>query len=187
MKAQLHLENFDEEPCGKPRENPEFTRGFEEGLEAGRAEILATQTVLKGEIVSAFSDAIFTYTEARQAILSELVPILEAITKGLLPAAANTGLASTISEILTDAITESASFKPSILVHPEMYDTLTQPVFDLDQDKFTLVKDASVPQYAAWLKTAHGETALDFENVISAALVALDTYSNPTQRNAENG
>lgn len=187
MSKLFHLECFDNAASENPRHHPEFSRGYDEGLEAGRAQLGLDQKALNSEIVSAFSDAIFTYTEARQAVLSELEPILQAIPRCLVPALTEAGLATTLIELVSNAVTSAASSKPTVRLHPEMHDVLTQSEFGLDFGLFKLIADPNVPKTAAWIKAEKLDKSVDFENVSAAISVALKNYTHSAQRKEVNG
>lgn len=183
----FQLECFDEKTGEKPRHHPEFSRGYIEGVEAGRAEFSSEQLAMSGEIVTAFSDAIFTYAEARQALLSELEPILRAIPKRILPSLVEAGLATKIEDILTTVVSNAASLKPTVLVHPAMYKVLSQAEVGLDLELFNLAEDPNVPEFAAWLRAADIDIAIDFENIVAAISAVLENYIPLSPRKILNG
>lgn len=187
MTDMLTLECFDKAEFSNSHQHPEYLRGYLEGLEAGKDQFSVEQSALNGEIVAVFSDAIFSYAEARQAVLSELEPILRAIPRNIIPTLVIAGVTTTIEDILTAAVAATASQKPTVLVNPEMFAILARSDFGPERDLFELAENTNVPQFAAWLKTPNGDTAIDFENVTTAISVALENYTNPTHRNKEHG
>lgn len=186
MAKIFHLECFDDAGFQVPRHHPEFSRGYDEGLLAGRTQLALDQKALSAEIVSAFSDAIFTYAEARQAVLLELEPILQAIPKCLVPALIEAGLATTLIDLVDNAASSAASSRPTVRLHPEMHEVLMQSTFGLDFGLFKLIADPNVPKTAAWIKAEKSDTSIDFEDVSAAISVALENYTHTVKRKEAN-
>lgn len=187
MGNNLHLESFDQAERHTPQSHPEYLRGLEEGRSAINEENVVLQKALHQDLIAAFSDANFTYVEARQAVLLELQPILSAMCSSVLPQLATAGLSSVILDMLTNLTADAVPSHPTVSVHPDHLDNLTAALSNHPTIKATLYGDTSVPRHAAWLNAASGASSVDFQNVIAAINSALDSFTQPNLRKTENG
>lgn len=186
MSIGFQLESFDAAERGSQQLHPEYLRGFEAGQSSAVESNAAAQNTISREIVSALADADFTYVEARQAVLSELTPILNVISSRVLPLMATAGLSSIVLDTLTRAVSDSVPKHPTIAVHPDQLDALTDALSNDSSVKGILKGDSSLPVNSAWLSTASGETSVDFESVIEAIKSALGSYTQPNHRKTGN-
>lgn len=182
MVIALTLESFDHDLGSTPQSHPEHTRGFQEGVKAEQERAEAEQQQLNASLVNSISDAHFTFTEARQTILSELAPLLEAITTHILPATQTLGLSSLICEILERAAESQLSTLPTVCVHPDQFDAVSTALAVGLPSKTKVLSDPSLSSYAAWLSVNDHDSMIDFANTFAAVQTALRAYSDPHER-----
>jgi len=187
MSLTLTLESFDDESVAAQKSHPEFTRGFEEGIAAGRQEAELAQGNLSAALVGAIADTGFTFAEARQSVLADLEPLLTAITTQILPATQTIGLATTICEILQSAAKAELPTQPVITVHPENVDAMLAALGDVPARGVKILTDPTLTTHAAWLSMNGHSSAIDFENTFAAVRTALRAYSDPLERTINHG
>ena len=172
MSLTLTLESFDDELVAAQKSHPEFTRGFDEGIAAGRQEAELAQANLSAALVSAITDSGFTFAEARQSVLADLEPLLTAIT---------------ICEILQSAAKAELPTQPTITVHPENVDAILAALGDAPARGAKILTDPTLTTHAAWLNVNGHSSAIDFENTFAAVRTALRAYSDPHERTINHG
>lgn len=187
MVSALTLESFDDDAGTAPQSHPEHVRGFNEGIEAEKLRAQDEQRSLNSALVSAVSDAHFTFTEARQTVLAELAPLLNAITTHILPATQTLGLATTICEILTQAADAQLSTQPTIAIHPDQFDAVATALAEMLPSKVKIVPDPTLTSHAAWLNVNSHDSMIDFENTFAAVQTALRAYADPHERKINHG
>lgn len=186
MQQLLKLESFDAPADLAPQIHPEFKRGFDEGKASCEAMAAAAQLELSQALAAKLSDSIFTFAEARQAVMSEFAPIVEAIVGSLIPTLSIAGLAADISEMVLTNVDESVGHRPKILVHPDIIEILDSALDPDLSDKIIVRPDDSVPIYSAWVSTEASETSLNFGGVVTAIQLALDAFQQTNSRKTEN-
>ncbi len=187
MAIALTLESFDDDTGGVPQSHPEYTCGFNEGVKAEQARAEAEHQHLSAALINSVTDAHFTFTEARQTILAELTPLLNAITTHILPATQTLGLSSLICEILEQAAESQLSTQPTISVHPDQFDAVTSALAAVLPSKTTVLSDPSLSSHAAWLSVNNHDSMIDFENTFAAVQTALRAYSDSHERKIKHG
>lgn len=187
MATALTLESFDHDAGDAPQSHPEYARGFDEGIKAEQARAQDAHTKLSASLVNSITDAHFTFVEARQAILAELTPLLNAITKHILPATQTIALTSTICEILEQASESQLSTRPTIAVHPEQFDAVTTALETVLSSKIKILSDSSLSSHAAWLTVNGHDSMIDFENTLTAVQTALRAFSDSHERKINHG
>lgn len=186
MAYALTLESFDD--AETPQQlHPEYSRGLDEGIALGRLQAEQAHKTLHEGLVSAIADNGFTFAEARQSVLLELEPLLQAITTQILPATQTIGLATLICETLQSAAEENLSIQPVITIHPDHVDGIYLAIGRFLDSKVTVVTDPSLSTHAAWLNLNGRNLAIDFESTLAAIQTVLLAFSEQTERTMNHG
>ena len=185
MVMPLALESFDE---GAVEEiaNDEFGKGYEEGMQAGRAAAAAEIEALNAQFVQAISDIDFTYAEARAQILQSLTPLFETVISQVVPACISSGFANQIVAHLQRAADDDSAQPIRVHVHPEHQAAVSALVSDLSSP-VEVRNDPTIGPNAAWIEKAHGTTFLDFDGLMKTINEALSLLSTSEPRMKSNG
>lgn len=187
MTKQFALECFDEVDPRGIELHPEYQRGFQVGFAAAQAETEVAALALHDSLVATLDDASFSYAEARQVILAEIGPLMNAVVTSLLPSVATLGVATTIEDILMEASASSMPQSPTVCVHQDHFDLLNSLLSQEILQNVTLTVDPIISKHGAWMTTSTGEASVDFDAVVDAAKTALSTYLHSNFKDVEHG
>ncbi|QUS35916.1 hypothetical protein [Falsirhodobacter algicola] len=176
----LRLRSFDAEDAARlitTDELEEIRRAARaEGEAAGHAAALAETAALHAAAARALADTLsdwsFGYHEARQHILSQLGPVMEALLSRLLPEAARLTLVAHVADRLMPPLITATEAPLRIAVHPAdrgCLDGLQTPL------PFLVMEDADLPRGAVRLPHAP-ETVIAPSRAAEEALAAIADF-----------
>lgn len=128
MAMSLVLECFGDDAPSEP----EKTADYQEGYEAGRADLQAELDALDAralsDVAQTMADIEFGYIEARQAVLTALGPLMAAIVETILPTLSAEALKPQLVQAISEAADRATTTGISVALSPkdaEKLDDLT--------------------------------------------------------------
>lgn len=192
MALMLRLEDFDEPAAGAreaaplPQDLPGYEAGFEDGLQAARAE----QNGIDAELVQTLNDMAFGFAEARQHLIHSLVPLFQALVDQLLPQVIDTTFRLHLIDALTALTRQRVSAPIRLIVHPDQVDAVAALLPSVSGLEVDLHHDAEVGPHGALISQGPVESLLEIDDLIQEIhriLSALTDPSEPQQKDATHG
>jgi len=187
MAQILHLESFDDGNIESLNSHPEYLRGLADGQATVVSQSEAEQAQRWEEICSILTETRFTYTEARQSLVSDLRAVVEVSLDSLLPAAATVGLVAILKEQIDAALTESTDAKMQITAHPDAVEQIKDVIAATHPDQISVVPSPRDGPMVAWIGTDKRETCVNLEDAMTAIKTAFECLLEPAQRNTNHG
>lgn len=183
--ARVDLESFEDSGVPPSKENPDYLRGFNDGVAQAEQHQAAEISRAVADIASALQDMTFGFTEARVHILDRVRPLLAQIAETVLPDILNEAFAPHLVQALTQSFVDASDEPILIAVAPEILDAVGETLASLD-GKFKLVPDPKIALGQAILRRDDTQILIDFPGLLDALQTALHGLE-PSERTYSNG
>ena len=196
MGISIALETF--EPHGAD-EVVRMTKGelasarresFEAGYEAARAALEAehaeTRAAHRATLESNLQALSFTHEEARAHVLSQLAPLLCALTEKVFPLSAHSGLAEALIATLEPAARQASSAPVNLQVHPDLRAQLEAALDGCVAPPCAIREDAALDPGAIELRLGDSEMRIDMDAVLAELHACIDSHLAQTSRTARD-
>lgn len=186
MSFALTLESFEDEISSDTTVSPDYSQGYQDGLEAGLATAQTEVGALDEALIQSISDVKFTYAEARGQILQSLGPLFATLVDKILPQCVASGFATRVAAMLTDIAQQDADVAITLHLHPESLPLVESRVAEIGADILSK-PDASLTAHAAWVLHGRSETHLDIDGLLKEIAATLDVLNFEKNRNENHG
>lgn len=195
MPRPLQLEDFAQAPVaasGPLLAEEARLAAYEEGYKAGWDDAAAADaqanTRVSADLARNLADISFTFAEAQSHVLNGVGPLLTLMAEKMLPEMARDGFAQTVIEQVQKIAAEHADAPLELVVNPQnraaVETVLTQANAPVS---LTISEEPSLGPGQAYLRGAHGETALDIDAVQETIRAAIDAFLSPEQEVQAHG
>ena len=190
MGLLISLQDFAEDP--KPAADlpipVEEQPGYAEGFAAGQAVLLAEADRVDQAVAAALDDLAFHFAEARQAVLQNLVPLMEAIATQIVPQSVDPLFRRQVLDILTEAARRDSRQPVTLVLHPDQVAPLQAILDRTGHTDVAVCGDPDNALHMALIRQGEVETALDTASLADQLTKILTDYSTLTQqKKADHG
>lgn len=153
---------------------------YETGYKAGWDDAVKAQEGDSRRISSDFAqnldDLGFTVTEATQAVLQDLRPLLEELVQKVLPKLAHESLGLRVTELLTDAVAQGMDTEIEITTSPANLAALEALVEAGDNTRVTLRSEDTLGEGQVQMRLGSQEREIDLTTVLSEIQGAISEF-----------
>lgn len=166
---------------------------FEQGYHSGQNDCLAASRQGQEQRVAAavqnLADAVFSYREARQAVLRALRPLVEAMVGHVLPQLAERALPALVAEKALELADETTDRPLRLLCAPGTAERLVVALTEagLPADSFVVVPDADCASLACRIALHDGALNIDIEGALARLREAVAAFHDDMTRENING
>lgn len=197
MARPLRFEPFDATPVAVVPTGPsdDWRAGHAQGLADAAAATAAQRAEAEDAALSALGDLVFTWAEARAALLAALAPFFRALSDRLVPEVAAAAFPLHLIEELARTAAVDLGAAPELAVSPDDAALLRPLLAAAGFSGVTIVEEASLDRGQARFGCGPGTTVLDtpalvagLQEIVAAFLHASDTsLSHHSQGDTAHG
>jgi hypothetical protein len=162
-----------------------FDKGYAAGWEDASAACEQAHAEGADAALARLQDVSFTFHEARAQILRSFLPLVEAITSRVVPAALQATLGARLTELVETTVADATTAEVRLLAAPGEGRRLESALAGRVSFPVAVREDESLAAGLVHLRVGQSEHEIDlagFESRLSEALAALDTALDETSR-----
>ena len=187
MAYLARLQNFGErspEPVPPPIEE---TEAYRAGHAAGLAEAARASDGAKDKMIDRLAELTFGYTEARQDILTAMLPLFETISRHVLPQTAPRALVADLAGHLAAEAEALAGQHLAVRLSPSTAEQLAPLLPEELAARIAFVPDPDVPDLALAIGRSGGERIVDRGRLIAQVVDLFDAFTDHIEEQKAHG
>lgn len=160
---------------------------YEKGFADGQSSASAGQAGVDAAFVAALEGFSFTYAEARNDILAQLKPLLQAISAQLVPEVVGASLQARLLETLQGLADDAISANVNLTVNPTRHEDIKSFLTEQDLEHVTVKPDASLPEGTAKISGRGSEFSIDIAQIATQFADAVSGFATQIEDIADHG